>query len=117
MGEDTSALPGTACVLANKIDLLDKNDRVVSEKEGKQLAEEHGFPYFETSAKTGFNVEQSFEKLASNLVDLKIQRKMSTDSNCSRSSRSSGSAVSSNHSHAGRITVDKPLKSKKFKCC
>jgi len=45
-------------VIANKIDLKDR--RVVTTEEGKALAQEAKLPYYETSAKSGSGVEESF---------------------------------------------------------
>jgi GTPase SAR1 family protein len=59
----TRAPPDCDIVLCgNKCDL--DNDRVVSYEEGKQLAEEYGVQFFETSALTGQNVEKMFTALA-----------------------------------------------------
>jgi Ras-related protein Rab-8A len=46
----------------NKSDL--DNDRVVTTDEGKQLADEYGVQFFETSALTGQSVEKMFMSLA-----------------------------------------------------
>eukprot|EP01025_Chloroclados_australasicus_P036249 TRINITY_DN3690_c0_g1_i1.p1 TRINITY_DN3690_c0_g1~~TRINITY_DN3690_c0_g1_i1.p1 ORF type:complete len:237 (-),score=15.95 TRINITY_DN3690_c0_g1_i1:276-896(-) len=49
-------------VLCNKID---KQDRAVSERKGKQWCVQHGnIPYFETSAKENINVEAAFFQIA-----------------------------------------------------
>ncbi|MHA1848970.1 MAG: GTP-binding protein [Promethearchaeota archaeon] len=61
--EDTPAV-----LLANKIDL--KDDRVVTTEEGEELAREFGVAgYFETSAKSGVNVNTSFQTLARAILD------------------------------------------------
>merc|ERR1712100_490234 len=44
-------------VCANKTDL---SKRIVSEKEGKEWAQRHGYMYFETSASSGENVDAMF---------------------------------------------------------
>lgn len=51
-------------IVANKIDC---DDRDVSIVEGRELAEEYGCDYFETSAKTGEGVNQVFEKATTSL--------------------------------------------------
>uniref|UniRef100_A0A0D3ELB0 Ras-related protein Rab7 n=3 Tax=Oryza TaxID=4527 RepID=A0A0D3ELB0_9ORYZ len=49
-------------VLGNKIDVDGGNSRTVSEKKAKAWCASKGnIPYFETSAKEGFNVEAAFE--------------------------------------------------------
>lgn len=49
-------------LVGNKSDLT--RDRVVTEKEGKRLAEKYSLPFYETSAKDGTNVAEVFEHLA-----------------------------------------------------
>jgi Ras-related protein Rab-1A len=46
----------TKILIGNKIDLEDQ--RVVSKHEAQRLAEEHGMPFFETSAKMDQNVSE-----------------------------------------------------------
>ncbi|OLS26118.1 MAG: GTPase KRas precursor [Candidatus Heimdallarchaeota archaeon LC_3] len=68
-------IPDIASVilLANKIDLRPAITTAISNKEGKELARTIAFeefegrlkiPFFETSAKTGENVEEAFQKMA-----------------------------------------------------
>jgi len=54
----------------NKSDL--DNDRVVTFDEGKQLADEYGVQFFETSALTGQNVEKMFTALATTIKHKRI---------------------------------------------
>ncbi|XP_056426358.1 ras-related protein Rab-3D isoform X2 [Hyla sarda] len=48
-------------LVGNKCDLED--DRVIPAEEGRRLAEELGFEFFEASAKENINVKQVFERL------------------------------------------------------
>ena len=49
------ASPGVELVLiGNKCDL--EKQRIVLTERGKLLAEKHGIPFMETSAKTGYNI-------------------------------------------------------------
>lgn len=67
----TRAPPDCDIVLCgNKSDL--DNDRVVSFDEGKQLADEYGVQFFETSALTGQNVEKMFTALATTIKHKRI---------------------------------------------
>jgi GTPase SAR1 family protein len=67
----TRAPPDCDIVLCgNKSDL--DNDRVVSPEEGKQLADEYGVQFFETSALTGNNVEKMFTALATTIKHKRI---------------------------------------------
>lgn len=50
-------------LVGNKYDLVEENEeenRKVAYEEGKQLAEEEGLLFFETSAKSAFNVKEVF---------------------------------------------------------
>jgi Ras-related protein Rab-1A len=67
----TRAPPDCDIVLCgNKSDL--DNDRVVTFDEGKQLAEEYGVQFYETSALTGHNVEKMFTALATTIKHKRI---------------------------------------------
>lgn len=53
-------------LLANKCDL--EADRVVSTKEGQELAASYGIPFFETSAKNNVNISEAFMTIAEDVV-------------------------------------------------
>ncbi|KAL3610626.1 hypothetical protein D5086_001646 [Populus alba] len=56
-------------VVGNKIDVDGGNSRVVSEKKAKAWCAAKGnIPYFETSAKEGFNVDAAFQSIAKNAL-------------------------------------------------
>ena len=48
-------------LIGNKIDL--ENKRVISQEQGKEIAKNNNFPFFETSAKTGEKVNEAFQYL------------------------------------------------------
>ncbi|MHA1893223.1 MAG: Rab family GTPase [Candidatus Helarchaeota archaeon] len=58
-----------AILVANKIDL--KDERVVSQEKGMEMAEKLNIGYLETSAKTGTRVEDAFKFLGLKMLDLK----------------------------------------------
>ena len=55
-------------LVGNKVD---KKEREVLKAEGEQIAEEYNFPFFETSAQSGLNVNSVFETLAKLIVEKK----------------------------------------------
>ena len=66
-------------IVGNKSDLEDK--REVSNEEGREFAEKYGLDFFETSAKTGANVNEMFvfatstitKKIEQNFYDLESE--------------------------------------------
>lgn len=52
-------------LIGNKLDLIEskEQERCISEEKVKEFVEKHKLLYQETSAKTGFNVKESFEEL------------------------------------------------------
>ena len=55
-------------LVGNKTDL--EEEREVQKEEGEQLAEELGFPFTESSARNGFNVNETIEDLAERIDKL-----------------------------------------------
>lgn len=54
-----------------------EDERVVTYDEGKQLAENFGILFCETSAKTGYMVKEAYEKLAMEIPSNKATQKVS----------------------------------------
>ena len=67
-------------LVGNKEDL--KNERKITYEAAKQLADEWGVEYIGTSAKTGFNCNESFDKLARKILEIKISVKPDKKSKC-----------------------------------
>ncbi|MFX0134637.1 MAG: Rab family GTPase [Candidatus Hodarchaeota archaeon] len=61
---------GIFLLVGNKKDLLD--ERHVTSEEGQRKADELGFEYFETSAKTGDNVTNLFRHVGKRLIERRI---------------------------------------------
>ena len=88
-------------LLGNK---LDKEDiRIVSEKEGKELAKEYNMQFFETSNKDGTNIQEAGLALVNEI--LKNQEKEIKDSFISKSSCNS------------KLSKKSPLKNDNKRCC
>ncbi len=56
-------------LVANK---CDRTDKIIETEKGRALAEQHGLMFFETSAKTGHNVNEVFHSIANVIVREKI---------------------------------------------
>lgn len=65
MADNADSKPVCALV-ANKADLVDS--RLVSRKQGKELAKQLGLPFFECSAKTGDGIGDLLQYMADELV-------------------------------------------------
>jgi hypothetical protein len=50
----------------------DRPDRAIASEKGRELAEAHGLTFFETSAKSGLNVNQVFDHIARIIVTEKL---------------------------------------------
>ena len=88
-------------LLGNK---LDKEDiRIVSEKEGKELAKEYNMQFFETSNKDGTNIQEAGLALVNEI--LKNQENEIKDSFISKSSCNS------------KLSKKSPLKNDNKRCC
>ncbi|GAM25886.1 hypothetical protein SAMD00019534_090610 [Acytostelium subglobosum LB1] len=65
---ETNTTPGVSKILiGNKCDLND--EKVIESSKGMELAKEFGMKFFETSAKCGINVEETFMTLATEVKE------------------------------------------------
>ncbi|CAD8092201.1 unnamed protein product [Paramecium primaurelia] len=70
-------------LVGNKLDLIQENfsNRCVAVNEVKQICQKYNMIYYETSAKEGTNVKESFEQLIRSYYSNSNQKFMSTNSN------------------------------------
>ena len=67
---ETHAAKDVAKILVgNKCDRED--EKVISTEQGKELADEYGLRFFETSAKSGFNISELFHDVAQTIIKSK----------------------------------------------
>ena len=66
-------------LLGNKCDL--KNERIVNEEEGKQVANQYGFSFYEISNKDGINIEEPSRELLDKIIEYKKVNKNSNKDN------------------------------------
>jgi len=71
-------LPSRICIAiaANKID---KDNRVISTDEGTKFSKEIGYPFFETSAKDGTNIDECFDSLIKQIYNNYINSPVNDD--------------------------------------
>lgn len=62
-------------LVGNKCDLEEK--RQVSYEQGKEFADNHGMKFIETSAKTSFNVGDSFVTMTKEIITIMQEREQS----------------------------------------
>lgn len=93
-------------LVGNKVDLINSSEeadedadedgdeetvrRMVSEDEGKQLANDEGLLFFETSAKTGLNVREVFMAIAQKIPDEKKPNANASDGDSNTGATSGG---------------------------
>ena len=67
MSADMGEIP--IIIIGNKIDC--KDEREVNFQEAENFWKEQGYPYFETSAKTGENIDETIKFLVKKVIDIK----------------------------------------------
>ena len=100
-------------LVGNKSDLEDK--RLVTTEEGKELAEEYGIAFYETSAKTGDNVEFVFVKSAEEIAEnIKKGHYNLDDEECGIKV---GNITKDNNKNNKITNLDKTKTKKQKNCC
>eukprot|EP00898_Chlorokybus_atmophyticus_P007239 jgi/Chlat1/7516/Chrsp61S07008 len=90
-------------LVGNKCD-MDESKRAVPTARGQALADEFGIPFFETSAKSGLNVEQAFFNIART-----IKARLLENQDHAKQSASTGQKVG--------LTQQKKTSKDKSSCC
>ncbi|XP_078091212.1 RAB3D, member RAS oncogene family, a [Mustelus asterias] len=85
-------------LVANKSDLED--DRVVPSEDGRRLADELGFEFFEASAKENINVKQVFERLV-DIICVKMSESLDVDPTLISNNKNSSLAEKSQPQQSG----------------
>ena len=60
-------------IIGNKIDLKEK--RIISEEEGKKIAEEYNLNYFETSAKDNIGINEAMRDIIKDILNERSKEK------------------------------------------
>ena len=66
-------------IAGNKIDM--EEERKVTTEEGQKLADEYGFPFIETSAKSGINIDETFSDLVEKIDSVYSKLETNTGGN------------------------------------
>ena len=74
-------------LIGNKIDLI--NDRLISKEKGEQFANDNNITFFESSGKSGINIEESFIYLGEEIIKNKSSNSKAFEGNTSIISKDS----------------------------
>ena len=103
-------------LVGNKSDLEDK--RQVSTEEGQELAEKYGIPFYETSAKTGANINEIFYNSAEEIVKKIEQNYYDLEEDCGiKLNINRQNKNKKNTQTGGGLQLDSRKEHSKKKCC
>ncbi len=117
---DLSKIP--VLLVGNKIDLND--ERIIREEEGRKIADENKFLFYETSAKTGENVEEIFQTIFETIIndtnfekDSKIKKKnnIKLDIKINKDNSNDGNKNDNNKNNDGNNTDKNEINNKNRK--
>ena len=91
-------------LVGNKKDL--ENERIISEEEGRKIAEDYNFKFYETSAKTGENVNEIFQKL----FEIIVKNLKSHNNNNNKNNNNNNNHKNNNNKDKNNNKIDKEVK-------
>ena len=98
-------------LIGNKIDM--KEERIVSSEEASNLAKMYNIQYFETSAKTGVNIKETFHKIYEDIYNLNKKLENQDENKDENYNVHKDSIQLNRNEHVEHKNKDK----KKKKCC
>ena len=108
-------------LVGNKTDL--KDERIISEEKGREIAEENNFLFCETSAKTGENVKEIFQTIFETIIKkkennniIKLDNKNNNDNSNDDNKNDNNKNHNGNNNKKIKINNSKKKKKKKKHC-
>ncbi|TNN12605.1 Ras-related protein [Schistosoma japonicum] len=103
-------------LVGNKLD--DEKNRMVSKKDGERLAKQNDALFWETSAKTGANVESMFHYVAEHLLEMKTLNNVTSSTLSLQQFNGINTTINSIDNSAMKSSIrSNSIKQSHFNCC